>query len=81
MCGIKIPLQHFVLKMQGGLMREGGRICGIKIPLQHFVLKMQGGLMREGGRICGTLRYLWDTTVFVRNSMSLVLSLFHKKCL
>ena len=27
--GIKIPLQDFVLKMQGGLMREGGRICGI----------------------------------------------------
>ena len=25
---IKIPLQDFVLKMQGGLMREGGRICG-----------------------------------------------------
>ena len=28
MCGIKIPLQDFALKMQGGLMREGGRICG-----------------------------------------------------
>ena len=28
MRGIKIPLQDFVLKMQGGLMREGGRICG-----------------------------------------------------
>ena len=27
-CGIKVPLQDFVLKMQGGLMREGGRICG-----------------------------------------------------
>ena len=24
MCGIKIPLQDFTLKMQGGLMREGG---------------------------------------------------------
>ena len=28
MRGIKIPLQDFVLKMQGGLMREGGPICG-----------------------------------------------------
>ena len=27
MRGIKIPLQDFTLKMQGGLMREGGRIC------------------------------------------------------
>ena len=27
MRGIKIPLQDFALKMQGGLMREGGRIC------------------------------------------------------
>ena len=25
---IKIPLQDFALKVQGGLMREGGRICG-----------------------------------------------------
>ena len=28
MRGIKIPLQDFALKMQGGLMREGGPICG-----------------------------------------------------
>ena len=28
MRGIKIPLYDFALKMQGGLMREGGRICG-----------------------------------------------------
>ena len=28
MRGIKIPLQDFVLKMQGGLMHESGRICG-----------------------------------------------------
>ena len=27
MCGIKIPQQDFVLKMQGGLMREEGCIC------------------------------------------------------
>ena len=27
MCGIKIPQYEFALKMQGGLMREGGRIC------------------------------------------------------
>ena len=27
MRGIKIPLHDFALKMQGGLMREGGRIC------------------------------------------------------
>ena len=28
MRGIKIPQQYFALKIQGGLMREGGRICG-----------------------------------------------------
>ena len=28
MRGIKILQQDFVLKMQGGLMREGGCICG-----------------------------------------------------
>ena len=28
MRGIKIPQQDFALKIQGGLMREGGRICG-----------------------------------------------------
>ena len=28
MCGIKIPQYEFALKMQGGLMREGGHICG-----------------------------------------------------
>ena len=28
MRGIKIPLHDFALKMQGGVMREGGRICG-----------------------------------------------------
>ena len=28
MRGIKIPQQEFALKIQGGLMREGGRICG-----------------------------------------------------
>ena len=28
MRGIKLPLHDFALKMQGGLMREGGRICG-----------------------------------------------------
>ena len=28
MHGIKIPQQDFALKMQGGLMRKGGRICG-----------------------------------------------------
>ena len=28
MRGIKIPQYAFALKMQGGLMREGGRICG-----------------------------------------------------
>ena len=26
MCGIKIPLKDFALKMQGGLMREGGGV-------------------------------------------------------
>ena len=28
MRGITIPQYEFALKMQGGLMREGGRICG-----------------------------------------------------
>ena len=28
MCGIKIPQYEFALKMQGGLMRQGGHICG-----------------------------------------------------
>ena len=28
MRGIKIPQYKFALKMQGGLIREGGRICG-----------------------------------------------------
>ena len=28
MRGIKIPQYEFALKMQGGLMREGGPICG-----------------------------------------------------
>ena len=28
MRGIKIPQYEFALKMQGGLMREGGRTCG-----------------------------------------------------
>ena len=34
MRGIKIPQQYFALKMQGGLMREGGRICG---TLRYFI--------------------------------------------
>ena len=34
MRGIKIPLHDFALKMQGGLMREGGRICG---TLRYYV--------------------------------------------
>ena len=28
MRGIKIPQYEFALKMQGGLMRQGGHICG-----------------------------------------------------
>ena len=33
MRGIKIPQYEFALKMQGGLMREGGRIRG---TLRYF---------------------------------------------
>ena len=33
MRGIKIPQYEFALQMQGGLMREGGRICG---TLRYF---------------------------------------------
>ena len=32
---IKIPLQDFALKVQGGLMREGGRVCG---TLRYYLL-------------------------------------------
>ena len=42
MRGIKIPPQDFGLKMQGGLMREGGRICGtlryIMVVYHHIVM-------------------------------------------
>ena len=37
MRGIKIPQYEFALKMQGGLMREGGRICGTLRYLQVWV--------------------------------------------
>ena len=37
MRGIKIPQYEFALKMQGGLMREGGRICGTLRYYQHVV--------------------------------------------
>ena len=37
MHGIKIPLQDFAPKMQGGLMREEGRICG---TLRYIVLAL-----------------------------------------
>ena len=32
---IKIPLQDFALKLQGGLMHEGGPICGICESFLH----------------------------------------------
>ena len=35
MRGIKIPQYEFALKLQGGLMREGGRICGT-LRYHHF---------------------------------------------
>ena len=35
MRGIKIPQYEFALKMQGGLMREGGRICGTLRYMLH----------------------------------------------
>ena len=37
MCGIKLPQQEFALKMQGGLMCEGGRICG---TLRYYLFKI-----------------------------------------
>ena len=37
MHGIKIPLQDFAPKMQGGLMRKEGRICG---TLRYIVLAL-----------------------------------------
>ena len=36
MRGIKIPQQDFVLKRQGGLMHEGGRICGTLWYMKAF---------------------------------------------
>ena len=36
MRGIKIPLQDFALKMQGGLMRERGRICGTLRYMHYY---------------------------------------------
>ena len=38
MRGIKIPQQEFALKMQEGLMREGGRICGTLRYSTKYVL-------------------------------------------
>ena len=46
MRGIKIPLHDFALKMQGGLMREGGPICGTlryyqgSLPLYPLAVSM-----------------------------------------
>ena len=37
MCGIKIPQYEFALKIQGGLMREGGRICG---TLRYYIFEI-----------------------------------------
>ena len=41
MRGMKIPLHDFALKMQGGLMREGGRICGTLRYLRQAWTKEQ----------------------------------------
>ena len=41
MRGIKIPQYKFALKMQGGLMREGGRICETLWYLEGLVLESQ----------------------------------------
>ena len=40
MRGIKIPLHDFALKMQGGLMREGGHIWGTLRYLQEHKYPM-----------------------------------------
>ena len=50
---IKIPPQDFPLKMQGGLMREGGHICG---TLQYLFI----------GASCPTLARLHCTDVCIR---------------
>ena len=46
MCGMKIPPLDFALKMQGGLMREGGRICRTLRYLR--AASIQGRLVFEG---------------------------------
>ena len=46
MCGIKIPQQEFTLKMQRGLMREGGRICGTLRYTLHMYLYLRCNIVR-----------------------------------
>ena len=38
MHGIKISPQDFALKMQGGIMREGGHICGYEHVHQYMCI-------------------------------------------
>ena len=46
MHGIKIPPQDFLLKLQGGLMHEGGRICGtLRQNTDLWWFKTQMGVM------------------------------------
>ena len=52
MCGIKIPQYEFALKMQGGLMCEGGRICGTLRYIEHK--KSYKCKHQEGTSLCST---------------------------
>ena len=55
MRGIKIPQQYFVLKRQGGLMREGGRICWTLRYLLHILqvikTESEGKSRNEAARV------------------------------
>ena len=50
---IKIPLHDFALKMQGGLMHEGGRICGT-LRYLFFIEKEYNciKIIMDGGHQC-----------------------------
>ena len=60
MRGIKIPQYEFALKMQGGLIREGGRICG---TLRYYTLERLG-IQERGNEPTAELRLqssnLWN---------------------
>ena len=53
MRGIKMPPQDFPLKMQGGLMCEGGRICGTQWYHEKFACENSHLFGTKGNRFSG----------------------------